>query len=213
MIGPASIAQIRYLDRNHLGVIFDLIFLLLFGGVRKGDLGQFFFDGVAAKRQYPRARFSLRCILQIIEFLLLFFNLIVFDPEQILHGQSTSGRFWRGYISQRCQEVRQTVGQTWTRTLAEHLIETAVRVLQSMIPDLVDATETGIQRTRKWLTSSNQGPPPPSAVPIVFFSILLVFLDKCLHNLFHIADLDQDVFRFQVGVDNAAISVHVVQAK
>jgi hypothetical protein len=79
----------------------------------------------------------------------------------------------------------------------------------------VGLVEARVERARERLAASNQGPPSPPTVPraVVAVFLLGVVLDVCLHNLLDIANLDQDVLGLQVGVDDAALAVQVVEAE
>lgn len=74
--------------------------------------------------------------------------------------------------------------------------------------------ETGVERTRQRLRARDQRPTTPSPVAIVLLVVLLrLFLHVGLDDLLDIPDLDQDVLRLQVRVDDAAFPVQVVQAE
>ena len=66
------------------------------------------------------------------------------------------------------------------------------------------------------MTPRDEGSTSPSAVPVVFLLFLFlfgVFLDICLDNLLDVANLDQDVLRLQIRVDNPAFPVHIIQTQ
>lgn len=72
-------------------------------------------------------------------------------------------------------------------------------------------TETRVEWTGQWLTPGDESSPPsPAAAAIVFILLLRFLLDICLHNLFHVANLDQNVLRLQVRVDDAAFPMQVI---
>ena len=79
-------------------------------------------------------------------------------------------------------------------------------------PQLIQAAETGIQRTRKRLASRYKGSPPPSPVPVVLFTSLLIFY-KRLDNLLHVSNINEHVLGFEIRVYNTAIPMEVIQAE
>lgn len=86
------------------------------------------------------------------------------------------------------------------------LIQTAGEARQ------VGVVEAGVQGRRQRLRARDQraAPPPPIAVVLLVGSLLLhVFLD----DLLDVANLDEDVLGLEVGVDDAALAVQVVQAE
>lgn len=77
---------------------------------------------------------------------------------------------------------------------------------------MVEIGETGVQGAGQRLAARDEGSSPSATVAVVFLVLLLrLVLDVGLDDLLHISDLDQYVLRFQVGVDNAALTVQVVQ--
>ena len=75
--------------------------------------------------------------------------------------------------------------------------------------------EAGVQRTGQRLAPCNQCPPSPPAIPVAAFAVLLLglILHICLDDLFDVANFYQDVLGLQVGVDDAALAVEVVEAE
>ena len=81
-------------------------------------------------------------------------------------------------------------------------------------PQRIQTAETGIERTGERLAAGDQRSPSPSSIAIVFFIVEFgLVLDKSFDNVFDIPDFDQDIFRFQVGVDDATLAVEIVQAE
>lgn len=62
------------------------------------------------------------------------------------------------------------------------------------------------------MAAGDQSSSPSSAVTVVLFVVRFV-LNNLLHNLLHISNLNQDVFGLQIGVNDAALSVQIVQAE
>jgi hypothetical protein len=78
----------------------------------------------------------------------------------------------------------------------------------------VETAKAAVQRTGQGLTASNEGTPPSATIAIVFFILLrLLLLNVGLDNLLDIADLDKNVFGFQIGMDNATLAMEVIQTK
>lgn len=75
--------------------------------------------------------------------------------------------------------------------------------------------EARVERAGKRLASCNQRPPSPPAIPVAILAVFLLglVLDVCLYNLLDVADFDEDVLGLQVGVDDAALAVQVVEAQ
>ena len=75
--------------------------------------------------------------------------------------------------------------------------------------------EARVERTRERLTSRDEGPPSPPAVPHAVFTVLLLWfiLYVCLYDLFDVANLDENILGLQIGVDDAALAVEVVEAE
>ena len=66
------------------------------------------------------------------------------------------------------------------------------------------------------MTPSDKGSTSPAAISVIFLVFLVLFgvvLDISLYDLLDIANLDQDVFRLQVGMDNPAFPVHIIQTQ
>jgi hypothetical protein len=58
------------------------------------------------------------------------------------------------------------------------------------------------------LTAGDESPPSSPPITVVFLIILLRFiLNKGFDYLLHIANLDENVLRLEIGMDNAAVSV------
>lgn len=79
----------------------------------------------------------------------------------------------------------------------------------------VAAAEAGIKRTWQWLTACNQGSSPSSPIAIIFlvFLLRLFFLHKRFHNLLDVANLDQNVLWFQIGMDDTTVAMQVIQTQ
>ena len=77
----------------------------------------------------------------------------------------------------------------------------------------ISLAEARVERTRQRLAASDESPPPPPSVSVVFFPVLLCFGHILLDDLFYIANFDQHIFRFEVGVNDAAFAMKIVQAK
>src|SRR4051812_632803 len=76
--------------------------------------------------------------------------------------------------------------------LIEDLVET---LSASRIVEQIVLAKTCIQRAGKRLASSNQSSPPPSAIAMIIFIFLSrVFMNVSLDDLFHISNLDKDIF-------------------
>lgn len=74
--------------------------------------------------------------------------------------------------------------------------------------------EVGVERTGKRLTACDQGSSPSSSIAVILLIIRFwFFLDECFHNMLHIANFDQNVFGFEVGVDDATFPMQVIQAE
>lgn len=72
--------------------------------------------------------------------------------------------------------------------------------------------KAGVEGGWQRLAASDEGPAASATIPVVLL-VASVRLDDALDNLLHIADLDEDVFRLKVGVDDAAFAVEIVEAK
>src|SRR6202035_4115530 len=77
---------------------------------------------------------------------------------------------------------------------------------------LIQAAETGIQRTRKRLASRYKGPSPSSPVPVVLFTSLLIFYNR-LDDLLHVSNINEYVLGFEIRVYNTAIPMEVIQTE
>lgn len=72
--------------------------------------------------------------------------------------------------------------------------------------------EAGVERTGKRLTARDQGSPPSTSVAIVLFIIRFwFFLDKRFHDMFDVANFDQNIFGFEIGMDDATFTMQVIQ--
>ena len=109
--------------------------------------------------------------------------------------------------------TRKNRGGLNTCVFVDHLVEAlwashAWEVLE------VCLVEARIQRAGQRLTPRDQRPPSPPAAPVVVVLVLLgVVFDICLDDLLDVANLDEDVLGLQVGVDDAALAVEIVEAK
>lgn len=71
--------------------------------------------------------------------------------------------------------------------------------------------EIGVERTGQGLAAGDQGPSPPSSITIVLLVIRFwFFLDERFHDMFDIANFYQNVFGFQIGVDDAAFAMQII---
>lgn len=89
-----------------------------------------------------------------------------------------------------------------------------MRILRAVLNFRVG--KVGVERTGQWLAPSNEGSTSPSAVPVIFLVFLVLFgvvLDISLYDLFDVANLDQDVLGLQVGMDDPAFPVHIIQTQ
>lgn len=67
---------------------------------------------------------------------------------------------------------------------------------------------------RQRLAACDESPAPSAAVAVVFLFVLVGALGQDpLDNLLDVTNLDEDVFGLEVGVDDAAFAVQVVQAQ
>lgn len=75
--------------------------------------------------------------------------------------------------------------------------------------------KTCIERAREGLTTGDQGAPSPASISMVVFIFFLLGLviDVSLHDLLYITNLDENVLGFQIGVDNAALPVKVIETE
>ena len=94
-------------------------------------------------------------------------------------------------------------------TFVQHLAKTLMRTWRGKERRVVEGR---IKGRREGLAAGNQSPPPASAIPVIVF-VTRVALNNLLHDLLDIADLNQDVLGLQVGVDDAAFPVEVVQTQ
>lgn len=83
-----------------------------------------------------------------------------------------------------------------------------MRILRTVLK-----VETGLQRARQGLTAGDERPPPSPSISIILLVVLLLLLHVGLDDLFDIANLDQHVLRFEVGMDDTALSVQIVQSE
>jgi len=63
----------------------------------------------------------------------------------------------------------------------------------AMAVEKVRLAKAGVQRAWEGLAASDEGPPSPAAIAVVFF-LRLGFVDVCFDDGLDIADLDEDVF-------------------
>lgn len=79
----------------------------------------------------------------------------------------------------------------------------------------IEAAEAGVQRAGQRLAACNQSTPPPAPVAIVFLIFFLgLFLRHMrLDDLLYIANLNQHVLWLQVGMDDAALPVEIIQSE
>lgn len=78
----------------------------------------------------------------------------------------------------------------------------------------VETAKAAVQRTGQRLAASNEGTPPSATIAIVLFILLrLLLLNMRLDNLLDIADLNENVFGLQVGVNDTALAMKVIQTK
>lgn len=80
----------------------------------------------------------------------------------------------------------------------------------------VEVIEVGVERTRERLAPCDQcaSPSPPVPVILFLFGIFIgFFLDMRLDDLLHISNLDQDILRLQIRVDDSTLAVEIVQAQ
>lgn len=85
-----------------------------------------------------------------------------------------------------------------------------------MLRAVLKVGKVGVERAGQRLAPRDKGAASPSAVAVVFlFHLFLLgfFLDISLDDLLDIANLDQDVLRFQVGMNNATFPMHVIQTQ
>lgn len=76
--------------------------------------------------------------------------------------------------------------------------------------------KVGVERTGQRLAPSNKSATPPTTVAVIFLVFLFLFgflLDVGFDNLLDVTDLDEDVFGFQIGMDDSAFAMHVVQTQ
>lgn len=73
--------------------------------------------------------------------------------------------------------------------------------------------EAGVERRWQRLAAGNQSAPPPSVTRAVVLFLVCLGLDHLLDNLLNVANLDEDVFGFEVGMDDAAFAMEVVKAQ
>jgi len=110
--------------------------------------------------------------------------------------------------------TRKDGGGIVTCAFVDNLVETEWAAHAGEVLE-VCLVEARVQRAGERLAACDEGPPSPPAVPVAVIAALLlrVVLDVCLDDLLDVANLDEDVLGLQVGVDNAAFAVEVVEAK
>lgn len=105
-------------------------------------------------------------------------------------------------------------GGLFTCVFVDHLVETLGTTHAREVCE-VCLVEACIERAGERLATRDQGPSSPPAIPVAVVTVLLlwIFLDVGLDNLLDVANFDKDVFGLQVGVDDAALAVEVVEAE
>lgn len=74
--------------------------------------------------------------------------------------------------------------------------------------------EAGIEGTGERLAAGDEGPASSAPIRVTPLAVLLgVIFDICFDDLLDIANLDEDVLGLQVGVDDAAFAVEIVEAQ
>src|SRR6187399_1927388 len=76
----------------------------------------------------------------------------------------------------------------------------------------IRVSKARVERRGQRLAAGDQSSAPPTAIPIVFFVTRLA-LHHLLDDLLDIPDLDEHILRLQVGMDDTAFPVQVVQAQ
>lgn len=82
----------------------------------------------------------------------------------------------------------------------------------SHIAERVPAAEAGAERAGERLAACDESSPSPSAISVIVSGIglLLFILDARLDDLLDVSNLDEDVFRFEIGMDDTALAVQVI---
>ena len=103
----------------------------------------------------------------------------------------------------------------FTRAFIHHLVQTAVRSTHAAREsERIHMAETGVERTGKRLTARDQGPPSSSSIAIILLIVRFrFFLDKSFHNVFDIPDFDQNIFGFEIGMDDATFAMEIIQSQ
>lgn len=95
------------------------------------------------------------------------------------------------------------------RTLAEDSSETCVAARGG---EEIGVVKASVQGGRKRLTAGDERPPATAPVPIVLL-IGGLGLHDAFDNLLNVANLDKDILGLEVGVDDAAFAMEVVEAE
>lgn len=85
-----------------------------------------------------------------------------------------------------------------------------------MLRAVLKVGKVGVERAGQRLAPRDESAASPAAVAVVLLFLLFFlgfFFDISLDDLLDIADLDQNVLRFQVGMNNATLPMHVVQTQ
>lgn len=80
----------------------------------------------------------------------------------------------------------------------------------------VEAIEAGVERTRERLAPCDQCASPSPSISVILFLLGLFigfFLDMRLDDLLHISNLDQDILRLQIRVNDPTLAVEIIQAQ
>lgn len=78
----------------------------------------------------------------------------------------------------------------------------------------VEAAKARVEWTGQWLTASNQSSSPPATIAIVLLILLrLLLFNVCLNDLLNIADLDEDIFGFEIRMDDTTFTMKVIQTQ
>lgn len=72
--------------------------------------------------------------------------------------------------------------------------------------------KVGVERRWQRLAASNERPTSSAAVAVVLL-VRRLRLDHPLDNLLNVSNLNQDILRLEVRVDDAALPVQVIQAE
>lgn len=101
---------------------------------------------------------------------------------------------------------RKRPAEVLTRALGHHLIQAAVRLTPAQ--SIETAIKARVEWTGKRLAAGNEGPSSSPSVAIVFFVIQLgLIFDKRLDDLLDVTNLNQNIFRLEIGVDYPALAM------